>query len=57
VNTLEIIQSVLKDIAYPSRSSLDDLEYQLVMDSERHHYQVVVWAGKTSAMCMALWCK
>jgi hypothetical protein len=48
VNTLEIIRQVLKDVAYPSRSSHDDLEFQLVMDTERHHYQVIVvgWQDK-----------
>jgi hypothetical protein len=49
VNTTEIIKSILEDIATPKiEQTPDNLEYQIVMDTERHHYQLVVvgWQNK-----------
>jgi XisI protein len=50
MNTLEAIKTILEDIAIPKThtSHPDDLEYQIVMDTERHHYQVIVvgWRNK-----------
>lgn len=40
------INTILEDIAQPGKPS-GELEYQLIMDHERQHYQVVVlgWQG------------
>jgi hypothetical protein len=38
---LEAIKTILEDIALPGQPS-GDLEYQMIMDNERQHYQVVV---------------
>jgi hypothetical protein len=42
---IEIIRSVLAEIAQPAIH--DNIEYQLVFDSEHHHYQInaVGWNG------------
>lgn len=44
-STLEAIQTVLEDIALPGTPS--DLDFQIIKDTENHHYQVVVsgWRG------------
>jgi hypothetical protein len=44
-NYSKIIQTILEDIAKPGNPP--ELEYQIVIDSERHHYQVLVsgWQG------------
>ena len=36
--TIETIERILKEIAEPS--VVDGIEYQLVMDTERNHYQI-----------------
>ena len=44
-NTVEIITKILEQIAQPS--VVGGIEYQLVLDTERHHYQInaVGWDG------------
>ena len=43
--TIETIKRILTEIAQPS--IVDGIEYQLVMDTERNHYQInaVGWQG------------
>ena len=42
---IETIQKILTDIATPNKDG--DIEYQILMDTERNHYQVTVlgWEG------------
>ncbi len=44
-STLEAIQTVLEDIALPGTPS--DLDFQIIKDTQQHHYQVVMsgWRG------------
>jgi hypothetical protein len=43
---IEAIKKILTEIAQPA--VVDGIEYQLVFDDERHHYQInaVGWTGK-----------
>jgi aspartyl-tRNA synthetase len=42
---IAVIERILKDLSQPSFQK--EIEYQVVMDKERHHYQVIAngWVG------------